>query len=119
MARSRQLLSRGWLFSWDGDGLVGNCDDRSLARGCSDGSISRRLFFASDVDLPVGQTRREANVLSATTNRERELVVGHDNIGAAIFLVELDRVDLGRAQRIDDEGLRILVEGDDVDLLGP
>ena len=78
---------------------------------------SRFLGLGQDVDVPAGQLRGEANVLPAPADRQAELVVGHDDLDAALLLVHHHLGDLGRGQRVDDEGRRVLRPRDDVDLL--
>ena len=79
----------------------------------------RSLSWASvmmSMSKPVSW-RREAHVLAAAADGERELLVGHHDLDALDVVVEDDLGDLGRLQRVDEEGRRVLVPGDDVDLL--
>ena len=46
-----------------------------------------------------------------------QLVVGHDDLDAALLLVDHDLADLGRGQRVDDEGRGVVRPRNDVDLL--
>ena len=78
-----------------------------------------RLFLlGEDVDVPADELRGEAHVLAAAADGERELLVGHHDLDALGLLVEHDLGDLGRLQRVDDEGRRRRCDPrDDVDLL--
>ena len=62
------------------------------------------LGLGQDVDVPAGELRGEPHVLAAAADREAELVVGHHDLDAALLLVHHDLADLGRRQRVDDEG---------------
>ena len=70
-----------------------------------------------DVDVPAGEARREAHVLAATADGERELVLAHDDRATTELEAQADFLDLGRLQRVGDEHLARLVPADDVDLL--
>src|SRR5690606_37157315 len=59
----------------------------------------------------------EADVLALAADRERELLVGDDELHPPVGLVDDDLVDLGRLDRRADEARRIPIPGDDVDLL--
>src|SRR4051812_33792150 len=74
------------------------------------------LRLAVDVDAPAGELRREPNVLALLADRERELVVGDDQLHAMAFGVDDDALDLGRGNRIADEARRVVIVRDDVDL---
>ena len=59
----------------------------------------------------------EADVLAAASDRQAELVVGHDHHHFdPLFLVDHDAADR-RLKRVDDEGRGVLAPRDDVDLL--
>src|SRR4029453_3857705 len=73
--------------------------------------------LGQDVDLRTGELRGEADVLPAAADRQAELVVGHDYLDPALFLVDHDAADGRRLERVDDEGRRVLAPRDDVDLL--
>ena len=75
------------------------CDELLLA-------ALRFLGLGQDVDVPAGELRGEPHVLAAAADGERELVVRHDDLDAVGVLVEHDLGDLGRLQRVDDEGRR-------------
>ncbi len=75
------------------------------------------LGLGQDVDVPAGELRGEPHVLPAPADGERELVVGHDDLDAALLLVHHHLGDLGRRERVDDEGRGIGRPGNDVDLL--
>ena len=70
-----------------------------------------------DVDAPAGELRREPDVLALLADRERELVVGDDQLHAVAFGVDDDALDLGGRDRVAHEARRIVVVRDDVDLL--
>ena len=75
------------------------------------------LCLGEDVDVPAGELRGEAHVLAAPADGQGELVVRHHHLDAVGLLVEHDLDDLGRLQRVDDEGRLIGRPGNDVDLL--
>jgi hypothetical protein len=75
------------------------------------------LFLGQDVDVEPGQLRGQAHVLAAPADGERQLLVGHHDLDALGVLVENDLGHLGGLQRVHEEGRRILVPRDDVDLL--
>jgi hypothetical protein len=78
------------------------------------------LFFTAhgaDVDLPAGETRCEADVLATAADSERLLVVGNLSDRAILVLMEFDREDLGRLERLLHEVGSILGPFDDIDLL--
>ena len=77
----------------------------------------RFLVLGQDVDVPAGELRGEPHVLAAAADGERQLVVGNDHLDALGLLVEHDLGDLGRLQRVDDEGRGVRVPRDDVDAL--
>ena len=64
-----------------------------------------------------GELRREAHVLALAADGERELLVGNDELHAAVGLVDDDLVHLGRLDGRADEARRIAVVRNDVDLL--
>ncbi len=55
-----------------------------------------------------GQLAGETHVLAAAADREAELVVGHHDLDAALFLVDDDAADRRRLERVDDEGRDVL-----------
>src|SRR5579872_4971763 len=74
------------------------------------------LGLGQDVDVPTGQLRGKPHVLAAPPDRQRQLIVGHHDLDAPLLLVHHHLRDLGRRQRVDDEGRRVLRPRDDVDL---
>jgi hypothetical protein len=70
-----------------------------------------------DVDAPAGELRREPDVLALLADRQRQLVVGDDQLHAVALGVDDDARHLGRGDRVAHEARRIVVVGDDVDLL--
>ena len=77
----------------------------------------RLLRLGHDVDVPTGELGRQADVLSAPSDRQAQLVVGDHDLDPLGFLVEHHLGHLGRRQGVDDEGRGIGVPLDDVDLL--
>ena len=75
------------------------------------------LGLGFDVDLPAGQPRGESGVLTITTDRQRELVVRHDDRGLLGLVVDEHLTHSRRRERFGDESRRLIVERDDVDLL--
>ena len=72
---------------------------------------------AADVDPPAGQPRGEPGVLALAADGQREHPLGHGHARDPVLLVDVDRDDLGRAQRVGHEHGRVVVPRDDVDLL--
>ncbi len=70
-----------------------------------------------DVDVPAGQARGEAGVLALLADGEGQLVVGHDDAGVGLLLVDKDAGDLGGRQGVGDVDGRIGIPQDDVDAL--
>ena len=75
------------------------------------------FLLGQDVDLPAGELRGEAHVLAAAADGQRQLALGHHHFDAVAVFVEHHLGDFGRRQRVDDEGRRVRVPLDDVDLL--
>ena len=50
-------------------------------------------------------------------DRQRQLMVGHDDLGNHLFVVETYLLHPGRAQRLSDEGRLVFPPLDDIDLL--
>ena len=71
--------------------------------------------FGEDVDGLAGQLTGEADVLPPPTNGKRQLIIGHDNFDAILFLVDHDAADIGGLQRVDHECCRVFGPGNDVD----
>ncbi len=63
-----------------------------------------------------GELARQANVLTAATDGQRQLIVGHHHFDAAIIFVEHNAADGSRLERVDHEGRGVFRPGDDVDL---
>ena len=65
--------------------------------GCDDGNRFCHLIVKGyrfhllglDVDLPAGDLAGEAGILAALSNGEGELILGHGDDGAFVFLVDL------------------------------
>src|SRR5207245_1661408 len=74
------------------------------------------LRRAANVELPGRQARGEPYVLALLADRERELVVGDDDLHALVVLVHDDLRDLGRRERAADELGLIAGPRHDVDL---
>ena len=62
------------------------------------------LGLGQDVDVPAGELRGEPHVLAAPADRERQLVVGHHHLDAALLFVHHHLGDFGGRQRVDNEG---------------
>ena len=75
------------------------------------------LAVGDDVDVPAGELRSQADVLAAAADRDVLLLVRDDDLDPLGVGVEHDLADLGRRQRVDDEGGGVGRPGDDVDLL--
>src|SRR5690606_14730357 len=75
------------------------------------------LLRREDVDVPPREAGRQADVLAALADRQRELVLADDDGGPPEFEAERDLGDLGRLEGVLDENLGRLVPADDVDLL--
>src|SRR5579871_3560549 len=75
------------------------------------------LALGHDVDLPAGQLAREAHVLAAPADGQRQLLVRNDDLDALVFLVHHHLGHFRRRERIDQEGGFVRRPGDDVDLL--
>ncbi len=89
------------------------------AAGGVDGSGDRlvALGVAPDVDAPARELRRQARVLPAAADGEREHPLRDRDVGDAVLLVDEDPVDLGGREGLGDEDRRVFVPLDDVDLL--
>ena len=70
-----------------------------------------------DVDVPAGQARGEAGVLALLADGEGQLVVGHDDAGVGLLLVDEDAGDLSGRKGVGDVDGRIGIPQDDVDAL--
>src|SRR5918995_2675271 len=75
------------------------------------------LRLGADVDAPAGQPRGEPGILALAADRQRELVVGHDHRRLLVLVVDEHLAHARRAERLGDEAGRLVVVGDDVDLL--
>jgi hypothetical protein len=97
------------------------CDHLGIAFKLGE-RVVERLGNALDVDMPQGQARCEAGVLSLAPDRQRELIIGYDDRGGFGVLAlrlrnRVHRQDLGRAEGLGDEDRGIGVPLDDIDLL--
>ena len=79
--------------------------------------LGRELGLGLDVDPPARQAGGQARVLPLAADRQRELVVGHDDGGLARLVLDEDLAHAGRRQGLGDEPGGLVVVGDDVDLL--
>src|SRR3954452_1105563 len=79
--------------------------------------LGGELGLGLDVDPPAGQAGGEAGVLALAADRQRELVVGHDDGRLAALVVDEHLAHARRRQRLGDEAGGLVVVGDDVDLL--
>src|SRR5215469_11498591 len=70
------------------------------------------------VDTPLGEAGCEPDVLPFLADRERQLIIGHDDLGYPVGLVEYPHLgDTCGRQGMPDELGRVLRVVDDVDLL--
>src|SRR5436305_5346641 len=81
------------------------------------GLFLSELGLGADIDPPAGQPGGESCVLALLADGERELVVGHDDRGLLAVVVDEHFPHTRGRQRLGHEPRRLLVEGDDVDLL--
>ena len=82
--------------------------DEHLAAGAKLlGAALGFLGLGQDVDVPAGQLRGEPHVLASPADSQAQLIVGHDHLDTALLLVHHDLDDLGRRERVDDEGRRV------------
>ena len=56
------------------------------------------LGLGQDVDVPAGKLRGETHVLAAAADRQAQLIVGHHDLDAPLFLVHHHLGDFGRGQ---------------------
>ena len=70
-----------------------------------------------NVDMPTGQASGKASVLALFADSQRQLVIGHDNRGIVVLLVDEHAVDLRRRQRVGHVTSRVLVPLNHVDAL--
>src|SRR5579862_283223 len=77
----------------------------------------RKLGVALDVDLPPGEPCGEAGVHAFLADRERQLIVGHDDGRFLAVVVEVDLAHARRRECLRNEAGRLRVPRDDVDLL--
>src|SRR3954449_2101305 len=75
------------------------------------------LGFGADVDAPAGQAGGEPRVLALAADRQAELVVGHDHGRLPVGVVDEHLAHARGAERLGHETGRLVVVGDDVDLL--
>ena len=73
------------------------------------------LRFGHDINIPTGQLRGEADILTATANGEAQLLIGHHHLNALHVFVQHHFGNLGRGQRIDDKGGRVTRPWDNID----
>ena len=72
------------------------------------------LVLRTDVDAPTRESRRESSVLSFFTDRQRQLLVVHDDRRDSLFLVQLDFAHARGLEGRLDELDRIVTVGHDV-----
>jgi hypothetical protein len=77
----------------------------------------RLLLLGEDVDVPAGELRGSRTFCPRRPMASESWLLGHHHLDAVGVLVQHHLGDLGRRQRIDDEGGRIRVPLDDVHLL--
>src|SRR5215217_7253106 len=81
------------------------------------GLLLGELRLGADVDAPAGQAGGEPSVLPLAADRQRELVVGHDDGRLLVLVVDEHLAYARRAERLRDEAGGLVVVRDDVDLL--
>src|SRR5215212_5978751 len=81
--------------------------------------VLRRLALWLYVYLPVRQLHCEPGVLALAPDRQRELVVGNDDLRLLLVLVQIDLAHPRRAQRLRDEPRGLGVPLNNVYLLVP
>ena len=96
---------------------VERVDEQLAARAEFLGTALALLGLGQDVDVPAGELRGEADVLAAPADGQAELVVGDDDLDAALLFVHHHLGHLRRSQRVDDKGRRVARPRDNVDLL--
>src|SRR4051794_6100916 len=102
----------------DRDAAAGELVLLALSAGIRDvGVLGVVLGLGHDVDAPAGQPVGEAGVLALLADGQRQLAVRHDHGGLLGGVVDVDLPHLGGSQRLGDEPGRLVVPGDDVDLL--
>src|SRR3954452_14542841 len=75
------------------------------------------LGLGADVDAPAGEAGGEPGVLALAADRQRELVVGHDHRRLLVRVVDEHLTHPRGAEGLGHEPGRLVVVGDDVDLL--
>ena len=71
------------------------------------------LGLTGDVDTPPHQLRGEPYVLTSAANRQRKLVVGHDELDGLVFLVD-HTTDIGRRSGIANKLRDVFAERDNI-----
>ena len=66
-----------------------------------------------------GQLACQPHVLAAATDGEAELVIGHDDLDAAFFLVQHDAADSRRLERVDHEGREVSSDQGMISIFSP
>ena len=74
-----------------------------------------RLLDGHQIDGPAGQLRRQAHILSAAPDGNRQVVLIDHDIHRMLFFVDHDALHLGRRQRADHKLRRIGRPEDDID----
>src|SRR5437899_214724 len=117
----RDFLERGEAF---GDQDVGNfLVDVELLHEQAAQTLAllfmllRRILDAHQVQLPSGKLGGKPHVLPETADRDGEVLLVDDDVHAVLLLVDHDRRDLRRRQRVDHELRGIVRVKDDVDPL--
>ena len=70
-----------------------------------------------DVHFPAGQLRGQPGVLPLLADGDGKLILVDTDLDPLVGLVDLDRLDLGRLERLDHKFFRIVAPFDDVDFL--
>ncbi len=75
------------------------------------------ILQAHDIDRPSRQLRRQAHVLTGTTNGLRQVILGYRYIHGAAIFVDNNRFDFGRRHAVDHQLGGIVVPKHDIDSL--
>src|SRR4029450_10903469 len=76
----------------------------------------RLLLLGQDIDVPASELRGEPHVLTASADRQRELLVRHNDLNAFPVFIKHDLCHLGRRQRVDDKSSNVGRPRNNVDL---
>ncbi len=113
---SRRALGRQWLDNWTADHHAS--DDEMLVEQIRTRLLPRRGIMAREDEILVTMGAQHALYLLASLLVKRESIIGLENPGYPdvrnIFQLRTDRI---RSLTVDDEGLQIVPEVGDCDLI--